>query len=154
MRWSACRASVTNCSNRSTAWTCFSSNRNMNACGLSPVRLARRVMRDFRVLGSLRLVATRGSIFSRSSHLVIPGTGRSKPHFFHAVATSAFRRRWDAESPGHVHQVGERVGLHLWHHLASVCLHRDLADVELATNLFVQPAGDYQRHDLAFATGE
>ena len=35
-----------------------------------------------------------------------------------------------------------------------MCLYRDLADVGLATDLFIQQAGDYQRHDLPFARGE
>jgi hypothetical protein len=35
-----------------------------------------------------------------------------------------------------------------------VCLYRGLADVELATDLFIQQAGDYQRHDLPFARGK
>ena len=50
------------------------------------------------------------------------------------------RRRCEAEARGHVHQVGERVGLHLAHHPAAVSLHGDLADAELATDLFVQQA--------------
>ena len=63
----------------------------------------------------------------------------------------AFRRRRDAETCGHCHQVGEGVRLHFSHHLASMCLHRDLADAELATDLFIQQAADNQRHDLPFA---
>src|SRR5258706_757019 len=59
-----------------------------------------------------------------------------------------------AESRGHCHQIGERVSLHLSHHLTSVCLYCDLADVELATDLFIQQAGGYQRHDLPFARRE
>src|SRR5207253_5797000 len=59
-----------------------------------------------------------------------------------------------AESRGHCHQIGERVSLHLSHHLTPVCLHCDLADVELATDLFIQQAGGYQRHDLPFARSE
>src|SRR5712675_3368503 len=59
-----------------------------------------------------------------------------------------------AESRGHCHQIGERVSLHLSHHLTSVCLYCDLADVELATDLFIQQAGGYQRHDLPFARSE
>src|SRR6266852_7819758 len=59
-----------------------------------------------------------------------------------------------AESRGHCHQIGERVSLHLSHHLTSVCLYCDLADVELATDLFIQQAGGYQGHDLPFARRE
>jgi len=47
-----------------------------------------------------------------------------------------------------------RVGPHLLHHLASVCLHRDLADAEVAADLFIQQTGDDQRHDLALARSE
>jgi hypothetical protein len=67
---------------------------------------------------------------------------------------SAFRRRRQAETRGHCHQVGERVGIHFSHHLASVCLHRDLANAELETDLFIQQAADNQRHDLPFAAAE
>jgi hypothetical protein len=35
-----------------------------------------------------------------------------------------------------------------------VCLYRDLADVELATDLFIQQSGGDKRHDLAFARRE
>jgi hypothetical protein len=64
------------------------------------------------------------------------------------------RRTRKAESRGHCHQIGERVSLHLSHHLTSVGLYRDLADVELATDLFIQQAGGYQGHDLPFARRE
>ena len=39
----------------------------------------------------------------------------------------------------------------LSHHLTSVCLDRDLTNVELATDLLIQQAGGYQGHDLPFA---
>jgi hypothetical protein len=32
----------------------------------------------------------------------------------------------------------QRVGLHLAHHVASVCLHRDLADAQFGTDLLIQ----------------
>jgi len=50
---------------------------------------------------------------------------------------SAFRRGCGAEPRGHFHQVGERVGLHFLHHLASVCLHSDLADAKFPADLFI-----------------
>src|SRR5450631_3375808 len=62
------------------------------------------------------------------------------------------RRR--AQYRGHIYQLDERAGLHLSHHLAAVCFHRDLADAELATDLLIQLAGDYQIHDLSLASGE
>src|SRR5260221_11976046 len=64
------------------------------------------------------------------------------------------RSKREAEPRGHPHQVRKRAGLHLSHHLASVCLHADLACAQLVTNLFVQKAGDNQCHDLALPTGE
>ena len=71
------------------------------------------------------------------------------------LGASCFRRTGESESRGHCHKVGEKIGLHLSHHLTSVCLYlyRDLADVELATDLFIQQAGGYQGHDLPFARG-
>src|SRR5438105_12334259 len=64
------------------------------------------------------------------------------------------RSTTETEPRGHFHELGERVGHHLLHHLASVGFYRDFTDAELATDLLVQPAGDHQVHDLAFATGE
>src|SRR5215204_7626590 len=49
-------------------------------------------------------------------------------------------RGCEAEFHGHLHQLGERVGLHLLHHLASVCLHRDLTDPEPESDLFIEQA--------------
>jgi len=54
---------------------------------------------------------------------------------------SSHRRR-EVESRGHLYQIGERARFHFSHDLAAVCLHRDLADAELAANLLVQPSGD------------
>src|SRR4029077_510769 len=64
------------------------------------------------------------------------------------------RRRREPELRAHLHQIGERVGLHLSHHVASMCFHRDLTDAELATDLLIQPTRDHKRHDLAFTGGE
>src|SRR4051812_23736452 len=55
------------------------------------------------------------------------------------------------EGCGYPHQLGERLDLHLPHNAATMGLHRDLTDSELCRNLFVQPAGDHQSHDLPFA---
>ena len=44
------------------------------------------------------------------------------------------------EAHGHRHQVRKRRGLHLAHDLTSVRLDGDLADAELASDLFVQQA--------------
>ena len=41
------------------------------------------------------------------------------------------------ELRGHSHQVGKRIGLHLLHYFAAVCLHRDFADTEFSTNLLI-----------------
>src|ERR1700733_11718276 len=49
---------------------------------------------------------------------------------------------------GHSYQVRERLSFHLPHHLASVCLDRDLADVQFCTDLFIQKPRHHQSHDL------
>src|SRR5262245_42400160 len=50
---------------------------------------------------------------------------------------SVFRCSPRSELRGHCHQVRQRLGLHLAHHLSPVCLDCDLADAEFTTNLFV-----------------
>jgi hypothetical protein len=35
-----------------------------------------------------------------------------------------------------------------------MCLHGDLTDAELATDLLIQPTGDHKRHDLPFTAAE
>src|SRR5580698_1367522 len=47
-------------------------------------------------------------------------------------------RSFDREPGGHFHQLGQRSCFHLLHHLASVCLHRDLTDAEFSTHLLIQ----------------
>ena len=63
-------------------------------------------------------------------------------------------RECRVEAGTYLYELGKRAGLHLSHHLSSMRLHGDLADFKLAAYLFVQHAGDYQRHDLPFARGE
>jgi hypothetical protein len=82
------------------------------------------------------------------------GTREEQPENDRVVRMSAFRGRCEPESRGHVHEVGERASFHFAHHLASVSLHRDLADAELKPDLFIQQAADNQRHDLLLATTE
>src|SRR5947207_204404 len=67
---------------------------------------------------------------------------------------SAFWRRCGVEFRGHIHQVRQRASLHLSHHLAPVGFHGDLADAELTGDLFIQPSGDDQCHDLPLAVRE
>src|SRR5438874_8984084 len=62
--------------------------------------------------------------------------------------------RRETEPRGHVHQVREKARLHLSHHLAAVSFDGDLTNTELARNLFIQPSGDDQFHDFAFAAAE
>lgn len=71
-----------------------------------------------------------------------------------AMSGSMNCRTCGSELGSHPHQVGERVGLHLLHDLASVRFHCDFADPELTTNLLVQQARNYQRHDLPFARSQ
>src|ERR1700674_2819836 len=51
---------------------------------------------------------------------------------------SGFRLTRKAECRVHIYQGGEGIGFHLSHHVASVCLHRNFADAELGTDLFIQ----------------
>jgi len=67
---------------------------------------------------------------------------------------SVFRRRCEAESRGHFHQVRERVGFHLLHHLAAVRLHRDFADTEFPTYPLIQQPGNHLLHNLSFTLGK
>ena len=61
---------------------------------------------------------------------------------------------FETQACGHLHQISERPGLHLSHHLPPVGLHCDFADPEFAADLLVHEAGDDQRHDLLFAATE
>jgi hypothetical protein len=58
------------------------------------------------------------------------------------------------ESSGHPDQGGEGISVHLAHHVATVCLDGDLADSQIAANLFVQSAGYDARHYLSLAMTE
>ena len=48
------------------------------------------------------------------------------------------RRRLEVEPGAHRHERGQRVRLHLAHYLPAVRLHGDLADAELAADLFIE----------------
>jgi hypothetical protein len=47
------------------------------------------------------------------------------------------QRAHDAKPERHRHQIRERVGPHLFHDIAAMCLHRDLADAEFPAHLLV-----------------
>src|SRR5215472_10227091 len=64
------------------------------------------------------------------------------------------RREGDSQRGGHPHEVGEGVGLHLTHHLASVRLHGDFGRAESGRDLFVEETGDDARHDFTLAAGQ
>lgn len=64
------------------------------------------------------------------------------------------RRSYTTKLGGHFNQGGKGVRFHLLHYLSPMRFHCDLADAEFATNLFIQQAGNDQRHNLAFARGE
>jgi hypothetical protein len=53
------------------------------------------------------------------------------------LGVSDFRRTCEAEPRSHIYQVGQGIGLHFLHHPASMCLHRNFADAELSTHLFI-----------------
>ena len=79
---------------------------------------------------------------SRSTRIEIEDTRAPEPVLLHdGVAdtlVSGVRDDRNVERSGNPHQVGKGGGLHLAHHLASVGLHRYLADTELDCNLLVQ----------------
>ena len=54
------------------------------------------------------------------------------------IAASGIGYWANSESRGHSHQIGERFGFHLLHHVASMCFHGDLADSQLPADLFVE----------------
>jgi hypothetical protein len=56
------------------------------------------------------------------------------------------------KSSGHPDKFSEGISAHLAHHLATVRLHGDLADSQLAAHLFVQTAGYDASHYLSLAT--
>src|SRR5262245_56621273 len=72
-----------------------------------------------------------------------------------AAGASAPRlRRADAELVGHPHQLGERAGAELLHHLRAVGLDRAFGDAELGGDLLVAIPRDDAREHLALARGE
>ena len=65
--------------------------------------------------------------------------GRGKSELEKPGATISVRRhRCMAQFCGHSYELGERIGFHLLHNPAAVCLHGDLADSKFATDLLVQ----------------
>ena len=60
----------------------------------------------------------------------------------------------DAELIRHTHQIDQRPGLHLSHDLASMDLHRCLAQLKLSCNLLVRASGDDEREDFPFARSQ
>jgi hypothetical protein len=71
-----------------------------------------------------------------------------------SVSARPRRQVWDVQSRSHFHQIGEGLGLHFSHHPASMCFHRNLADADIATDLFVQQDQCHECDDLPFATAE
>src|ERR1700677_734650 len=45
-----------------------------------------------------------------------------------------------AKTLSQIDQLSKRIGIHLLHHLAAMCLYSDFTDAELAANLFIQKA--------------
>ena len=67
---------------------------------------------------------------------------------------SVLRRRSKAKSRSHFDQTRDGIGFHLLHHLAPVCLYRDLADAKFSTDLLIWQTLDHQCQHLAFAQSE
>ncbi len=51
----------------------------------------------------------------------------------------------------HVDEIGQAARLHLAHHLATVCFHRELRDPEVSGDVLVELAANHVPHDLPFA---
>ena len=60
----------------------------------------------------------------------------------------------DSQPPGHIHQVDEGGGVHLFHDPASMRLDRDLADIQLEADLLVHESLHDEIHDVALALGQ
>src|SRR5580698_2165590 len=75
-----------------------------------------------------------------------PGTSRHRSSYYGSTHK--------AELSGHLDQVRDGIGLHLFHDPASVRLHSNFADPQIAANLLIRPAGDNQGHYLAFPSGQ
>jgi CheY-like chemotaxis protein len=63
--------------------------------------------------------------------------GRSHQSGYPGCQPSGLRCGIEPKSRGDLHQVRERVCIHLLHYLTPMCLNRDLADTELPTALFI-----------------
>ena len=63
-------------------------------------------------------------------------------------------RPCEPQARSDIYQFSERISLHFAHHVSTMRFHRDLADAELAANLFVRKAGDHECKHFAFARGE
>jgi hypothetical protein len=69
-------------------------------------------------------------------------------------AVSGPRHGPEIEPGSHLHQIGQRLSLHLFHHAASVFFYGGLGDSEFASNLLIQDAADHQRHHLLLTSAE
>jgi FixJ family two-component response regulator len=69
------------------------------------------------------------------------------------LGVSAVRDR-DLQRAGNPHEVGQRVGAHLPHHLGAVYLEGHHADSQVRRRLLVEKTAHHQWQDLALARGE
>src|SRR4029077_1516825 len=105
-------------------------------------------------------------LWNRTASVIVNGRAILRPGCFSMGRARRYldqRRRkgpcsWARDSQAqrgcHHHQIRNGVGLHLSYHLASVSLHRNLADPKFGTDLLVQEAGDDECHDFTFARCE
>jgi FixJ family two-component response regulator len=101
-----------------------------------------RMMRKMRTRSLAQLVIMNARIGLRSAgNLTDP------------LGVPAVRDR-DLQRAGDPHQVGQRVGTHLPHHLGAVYLKGHLADSQVRRRLLIEQPADYQWQDLALARGE
>lgn len=63
-------------------------------------------------------------------------------------------RDGDLERAGDPHQVGERIGAHLAHHVGAVYLKGHCADSQMRRRLLIEKTADHEWQDLALARGQ
>src|SRR5262245_19997295 len=79
-------------------------------------------------------------------------SGRLSARYLGLPGTRLPRR--DPETAGRSHQVSQRLGAELLHHVVAMHLHGDIADADLGGGLLVHQAGADQLHDLLLTRTE
>jgi len=64
------------------------------------------------------------------------------------------RSRRNPQHFGHPHQIGQRLRVHLSHHMSTMDLHGNFADAQFGSNLLVHQAGGDEGDDFPLARGQ